>query len=430
MLMLSEGEDVERIKKEIQVPNGIVVIRNGECVVSTGKRDIPLEEYLEDCENKQFSCLDEMEFLMGHAVFSFEGFHNVGRKKNQKNKELEDKLILITRRMQVAKSVRELDILHQQASNLLDKMHVGTMDDYSMREVSEWIGHFDHNVKMYDGHYLHVHELPSGIEVSTAKRATNQGIIDPELIKIYVDTIYASRKQILSIEKQANNIRSQQAHNNTEQRQEKDSLQTTSISDKSEDEDSHVMSEEEYRERLTTLQAKFDDLVSRRDETQKKLNELEMKRFKMMTEVAGRDLYRTEAYEVPVYREHPNPVDGYISGYRTEYRYVNGTDEERAQYEEALKKIEDEIRKTKETLEVIQITLTETRQQLDAFLSPKRDDEIEPQTAQNSAERTASRSRSGFGGFFGRRKQKSELSEMLAEGEAEKTTEEVITRGY
>ena len=112
----------ESMLQQIQIPNGYVVANGNDYFVKTDKDDITIDYYLFQCDQKVQSCKEEIVFFLEQAEFSFVGWHNASKQRDQKNRELEQELMDLVNKMAVAADIRDLDRIYHQVIKRLDNI--------------------------------------------------------------------------------------------------------------------------------------------------------------------------------------------------------------------------------------------------------------------------------------------------------------------
>ena len=290
--------------------------------------------------------------MINSAAFSFTGLHNMGRSKDRKNRELEDKIISLMRKMFIAKDAKTLDKIYRDLNSLVGRLQAGRLDQLGKDQLGSLISDKIHRVG--DEYHLTT-KLPSGLNIDLFRISMSEGYIRPEFIRAYVSTIYDALSKKMRLE-------------NEQKKMKKDSLvrkasdtMVEPIKDSTDDQThlEELGTIEEAAEELNTadevanLLRKKTELANRRKEAQLELEEKQDEKRSIENGADLNGLYEVEEVEVPVYREYPNPVDGDLIGYRKETRYANGSDEERSEHEETVRNIEAEIRALEEEIEVL-----------------------------------------------------------------------------
>lgn len=207
----------ESMLQQIQIPNGYVAANGNDYFVKTDKDDITIDYYLFQCDQKVQSCKEEIVFFLEQAEFSFVGWHNASKQRKQKNRELEQKLMDLVNKMAVATDISDLDRVYHQATEMLNNMHVGFLDDYSReRTLSALDRRKERWEFLANGKTKHFHceELSSGLNIDAVKHIVADGMIEPALIRIYVETIYFAQKQKITIEKQVREVQTHSTDHN------------------------------------------------------------------------------------------------------------------------------------------------------------------------------------------------------------------------
>lgn len=346
----------ESMLQQIQIPNGYVAVNGNDCFVKTSKDEIAIDYYLYQCSQKVQSCREEIVFFLEQAEFSFVGWHNASKQRDQKNRELEQELMDLVNKMAVATNIGDLDRIYHQVIKRLDNMHVGILDAHSReRTLSALDRRKDRWEFLANGKTKHFHseELSSGLNIDAVKHIVADGMIDPYLIRIYVETIYSAQKQKITIEKQAKDARTRSTdYDHQEEHRVEDNTATADTSSSSE-EDIHTIGDEEAQDYRRDILKERAELIERRSKFQLELDDLLEQKRRLESDATINGLFETETYETPIYREYPNPVDGFIAGYEERTRFKNGSDEERAQYREDSAQLEQKIKKAEEAIEVL-----------------------------------------------------------------------------
>lgn len=373
----------ESVREQIDFPDAFLFQDNdGKLYVRTGNSTHSLTDYLFFRKMVSESCKDDITFLLRQADFTFEGWHNAGSHKDEKNRELQKKLEDLIGKMAIANDLQTLNNLHHQISQLIDKMHVGFLHDEGKERLLDFIDR-----ERISDYYREYRTMLSGLNLEKLQSIARTRMVDPRFIKAFVDSIHDQREQKITLEQQAKNIRTRSEHQNADERVK---VVDTSTPMPNEDE-THIDSEdigitlihedgetetigvEEIRSIKQALQNERVDLIKRRSEAQKRKDTLLQKKTELEASSEIKGLFEIEYYEVPIYREYPNPVDGDIAGYEEHTRYKNGTDEERRKYQEAMQKLEQELRKVNEEIEVLSENIDSLPSQIAFYEKAERD---------------------------------------------------------
>lgn len=327
-LVMIDGQPRVRITEEI-----IRVRPNGQSERELKETDESLERYADMIDNAVGICAQEMERLISHSEFRYVdpyGLKPVREKRIQQNQEMKAKVIKLIRKMIYAKSLKELDEAYEEIKKIIDNAKSILIMQYTEEEekIRNWL--------ISDNTHGNREYTLAGMPKEKIRQVISNGLSMKKLIDEYLETIYQHLAYKFEIQDGAKKT---QKLSDTKS---EPKIETTSL-------------EKEEIESVSSLIERRKAAELKRDELLRAKRALESK-----AELSG--LFEIEHYEAPVYRKNPNPVDGFIAGYETKTRFKNGTDEQREEHYEELRKITAEIKKIEEIIETLSETIQAKRQ--------------------------------------------------------------------
>lgn len=318
-----------------EVPTGNFVLIGGQIKFQTiDMRYQSLQQYLEERQQQAEIILSEMEKIIEFGDFRFVspfGFRQKARRN--KNQEMKNELFSLMEKMSSAKDKNELTHTHKEIMNILDNYKDLVFIDEGETALRK-LTRVSHETDLYTFGGM----LKEKINDELASYGDFREILREYINKAYshLEAKFIAKEES---ERLSKNVEKKEPQGHTYDSKEQQLL--------------------EKKRRLAELKGK--------------------KELLMATYIK---LHQTEPVENPIYKEHPNPVDGEISGYENISRFKNGTDQQRQELDEELRKIDEEIKSLEKEIKELTFKVEEQRRQAIAELaelSEEKKEENEPQ---------------------------------------------------
>ena len=388
-----------------QVPNVSVVVRDGIAYVQypgyydtvsgiSHEGDVErVDDYIAKCYDKAQACCDELQQFIHICDCRFiddrVGFGQRQRDaKAKKNRELIQKFQSLLRQMLDSKDEKELNQAYQRLTQMVDKMEgpFSAMEEQRRRKVLAYLDGFNGLVKSSDDYYVRSDIMPSGMNIEKFRErfANSHGLIDGNILKEYINTMYTSLHQQYYIKKRVDRLGD--SHKDLvpdEVMIEKDMLEEDVLTNGDTVQDENLIEKDISEEDTLTIEdvrrmrrevnASFMELVERKNAIIAKRDELLKEKFSIQVGADASGLFETKKVQVPVYREHPNLTDGDVLFYQEESRFVNGSDEEREEHRRRIHVIEQEIKKLEEQIKVLTESIQEEEKKAESLRTTERE---------------------------------------------------------